>query len=96
MSKFEKQTSYIFLAGTIILFGIGIYLLFSGDSSHGVTWSRIGEMQQGMIDGYGVLLVACILLLLSLWMQRNRSIGFVLSQKKKIISLQRMSMQTKL
>lgn len=66
MGKFEKHTSYIFLAGTVILFGISIYLLLSGDNSHGMTWDRFGDGMQGTIDGYSTLLLACVLLFLSL------------------------------
>lgn len=80
MGKFEKHTSYIFLAGTVILFGISIYLLLSGGSSQGVTWGRFGDRMQGTIDGYSTLLLACVLLFLSLWMRRNRSKGFTFSQ----------------
>lgn len=44
MGKFEKHTSYIFLAGTVILFGISIYLLLSGGSSQGVTWGHSDDI----------------------------------------------------
>lgn len=80
MGRFEKHTSHIFLAGTVILFGLSIYLLLSEGSSHGMTWGRIGDMQQGTINGYSTLLIACFLLFLCLWMRRNRSKGFALSQ----------------
>lgn len=50
MGKFEKHTSYIFLAGTVILFGISIYLLLSGGSSQGVVNRQMGFTLKQVTD----------------------------------------------
>lgn len=86
MGKFEKHTSYIFLAGTVILFGISIYLLLSGGSSQGVTWGRFGDRMQGTIDGYSTLLLACILYhLINPKRTVNRQMGFTLKQASGVV-----------
>lgn len=78
-SNESKRTySYLLIIFTIIMFGIAIYLLMTQGSSHGIVWGgRYGNKLEGTLNGYGVLLIACGMLLCTLcWLWQNRPKGF--------------------
>ena len=81
-SNESKRTySYLLIIFTIIMFGIAIYLLMTQGSSHGIVWGgRYGNKLEGTLNGYGVLLIACGMLLCTLcWLWQNRPKGFSIS-----------------
>lgn len=81
-SNESKRTySYLLIIFTIIVFGIAIYLLMTQGSSHGIVWGgRYGNKLEGTLNGYGVLLIACGMLLCTLcWLWQNRPKGFSIS-----------------
>ncbi len=71
------------------MFGIAIYLLATQGSSHGVVWGgRYGNKLEGTLNGYGVLLIACGMLLCTLcWLWKNRPKGFSISmgERKNVV-----------
>lgn len=81
MNETKKHSFYLLVTGTVIMFGIAIYLLASGGSSHGTVWGgRYGNKLEGTIDGYGVLLIAVAMLFYTLlWIWRNRPKGYSIS-----------------
>lgn len=85
-SNESKRTySYLLIIFTIIMFGIAIYLLMTQGSSHGIVWGgRYGNELEGTLNGYGVLLIACGMLLCTLcWLWQNRPKGTIGKSKRE-------------
>ena len=97
-SNESKRTySYLLIIFTIIMFGIAIYLLMTQGSSHGIVWGgRYGNKLEGTLNGYGVLLIACGMLLCTLcWLWQNRPKGFPFHGRNKKCSNQQCHKQNK-
>lgn len=77
----KRIYSYLLIFFTVIMFGIAIYLLATQGSSHGVVWGgRYGNKLEGTLNGYGVLSIACGMLLCTFcWLWQNRPKGFSIS-----------------
>ena len=97
-SNESKRTySYLLIIFTIIMFGIAIYLLMTQGSSHGIVWGgRYGNKLEGTLNGYGVLLIACGMLLCTLcWLWQNRPKVFPFQWRNKKCSKSAMPQQNK-
>ena len=81
MNETKKTSFYLLVTCTLVMFGIAAYLLASGGSSHGIVWGgRYGEKLEGTINGYGVLMIAVVMLFYALsWIWQNRPKGFSIS-----------------
>lgn len=90
-SNESKRTySYLLIIFTIIMFGIAIYLLMTQGSSHGIVWGgRYGNKLEGTLNGYGVLLIACGMLLCTLcWLWQTGQKVFPFQWEKQKCSNQ--------